>query len=147
MFIWNYCPTACGQVSQASKSFHILGPFYLCMKFRRIKCFFINHRQDLDQKKNYYKEQWARHLQIFISKTTQNASSANIAFQQSFRIMIFFKKISLICNSNHTVSLICYPLLLSPSHPSSLPQKALYRVAGKQSRNLCRHYPSHFCLN
>lgn len=47
MFIWNYCPTACRQLSYASKSFH----FYLCIKFRRIKCLFINRRQDLDRKK------------------------------------------------------------------------------------------------
>lgn len=92
MFIWNYCPTACRQLSYASKSFH----FYLCIKFRRIKCLFINRRQDLDRKKtqqHYFNcnEQCAGHLQILISKSTENASSANIAFQHSFRIMIFLK--------------------------------------------------------
>lgn len=39
------------QASFLGKSFHFLDPFYLCTKFRRIKCLFINLRQDLDQKK------------------------------------------------------------------------------------------------
>lgn len=55
---------------------------------------------------------------------------------------------TLICNSDHIVSLIS-PTCLCPFPTPSPKQntKALSAVDGEQPRNLHIDYPSHFCLN